>query len=921
MSATTDNNVTSLLKKHYAVSNAKGTHVSMVHPKGNFRLSNKDICKLWDMFCCMSDAERAGLGVAEVSDDFMPILADVDLKINEEELSDDMLGGEGKVNHDNLSRADYPTRYLYTIEEVEALIGIYQSIIKEIVDNCSDKMLTCVLLEKPMYKKVSGDTTYVKNGFHLHFPYVFLRKSDQSVHLIPRIHEKVAEANLFGHMGLSDPSVVIDNAILKNPWLMYGCKKEGVNMAPYKVTEVYDCDLHICDLEETFENYRIYDINEDEIPVKGSVLNLLPRILSIVPCNRKTATLKMNLVAPFFARAAAAPTVLLNEPVEFAELDTDKNMATAKDLLPMLSTRRSVDYNLWMQIGFILYNVSGGTRDGYNLWDEFSRRGGDSYDETGCIHRWQGMKRRLTPGIGSLIYYAKQDSPQAHAEYQNNIMKAKVSDSINTGGAHNDIAKMLYDRYNMEFKCASVSNKKWYQFRNHIWEEIEEGTFLRAKISSKDGILGSFMEEIKRNKELCGAEPDKAVQKTYECRIDGLEKIANNLKSAPNKNNIMREAVEVFYDRNFEKKLDQNKYMVAFQNGVYNLKTHHFRPGRPEDYVSTAVPINYNDELNFDHESVQNVLTFLEQVFPDKSVRRYFMDVYADIFVGGNSRKIVLFWTGDGDNGKSVTQKLLEKMLGPLAIKFETTLLSGKKVNLGGASPELARAGPPVRHAVLEEPNKAEQLNCGVLKKLSGSDSYFARDLFQKGKGLCEIDPFFTLTFICNALPGLRDSDKATWNRIRVIPFESTFVKPGFPCPESYEEQLKEKRFPMDQKFEDKIPGMLEGLAWVLLNHRKTTTPIPDPEKVKEATRVYQKQNDKFEQFANEMIEKDPDSIVTANEVWDEFRDWHKMNFPSAVFGLSMQEFTKHYEKVWGVPDNDKRYTGIRIKTFNSGQL
>ena len=118
MSATTDNNVTTMLKKHYAVSNAKGTHVSMVHPKGNFRLSNKDICKLWDMFCCMSDAERAGLGVAEVSDDFMPILADVDLKINEEELSDDMLGGEGKVNHDNLSRVDYPTRYLYNIEEV-----------------------------------------------------------------------------------------------------------------------------------------------------------------------------------------------------------------------------------------------------------------------------------------------------------------------------------------------------------------------------------------------------------------------------------------------------------------------------------------------------------------------------------------------------------------------------------------------------------------------------------------------------------------------------------------------------------------------------------------------------------------------------------------------------------------------------------
>ena len=55
------------------------------------------------------------------------------------------------------------------------------------------------------------------------------------------------------------------------------------------------------------------------------------------------------------------------------------------------------------------------------------------------------------------------------------------------------------------------------------------------------------------------------------------------------------------------------------------------------------------------------------------------------------------------------------------------------------------------------------------------------------------------------------------WNRIRVIPFESTFCRPDDPAPETYEEQLLQKRFPMDKEFGAKIPGMVQAFAWVLL--------------------------------------------------------------------------------------------------------
>ena len=73
------------------------------------------------------------------------------------------------------------------------------------------------------------------------------------------------------------------------------------------------------------------------------------------------------------------------------------------------------------------------------------------------------------------------------------------------------------------------------------------------------------------------------------------------------------------------------------------------------------------------------------------------------------------------------------------------------------------------------------------MKELSGNDTFFARGLFKEGG---EITPMFKLVLICNEPPQLHNSDKATWNRIRVIPFEATFCDDA---PDTYEEQLRQK--------------------------------------------------------------------------------------------------------------------------------
>jgi P4 family phage/plasmid primase-like protien len=358
-----------------------------------------------------------------------------------------------------------------------------------------------------------------------------------------------------------------------------------------------------------------------------------------------------------------------------------------------------------------------------------------------------------------------------------------------------------------------------------------------------------------------------------------------------------------------------NPFLIAFKNGVYDLKLNIFRSGRPEDYLSKFMPIDY---INFNKtdKRVLEVYDFLEKVFPDTSVRQYFLDQASDVFVGGNHQKVVVFWTGEGDNGKSVTQTIFEKMLGELAVKFSTTLITGKKGNIGAASPELSRAGGGVRWAVLEEPDGDEEINIGILKSLSGNDSFFARDLFEKGKSTREISPLFKLVFICNKLPKMKNSDKATWNRIRVIPFESTFVRPNDPnpCPESYEEQLLQKRFPMDLNFGKKIPGLLEPFAWVLLEHRKNIKFRVEPEKVKIATEMYRKQNDIYRQFIDECIVESK-SHITLIQLYAQFREWFKMGFPGNMCPVK-NEVQEYFTKLWNEPDKGIKWYGYRVRTL-----
>lgn len=878
--------VENILKKNYT-DGVFHTHVSLIQPKGKFLFNREGFEKFWECYCkLIKNNNESIVGIAEKPQSYLPVLGDIDIKIKETE---DMNFGE----------------HIYSTEQLQSVIEIYQSVLRNIVEDCSDEQLLCVVLEKPIYRITKNENTYTKNGFHLHFPNLFLKKIDQEVQLIPRVQDLINESQTFINLGIEDSGKVIDGACCKVPWLLYGSRKSS-EMNSYLVTQIINHDGKKISLENAFRHYRIYDKKEQLINIKNDIEFYLPRILSIMTCGRETSELRSGLISPLKEKIKEKRKK--NQQTQI-KISTKESLEISKQLLPMLSQFRSEDRNEWMTIGWILFNIGEGSTEALEQWCEFSSRDKENYDEGTCIFEWEKMtKKDLT--LGTLRYYAGVDNPEEYNKFKKIQAENHVKESLS--GSHNDIAKVLYEEYGNEFVCASISNKNWFQFCNHKWQEIEEGVYLRQKISKE--ISKKYVDMGKELYMEMSKAQDKSEESMLSNRLKQVQKIVSNLKAAPYKNNIMKEAMEVFYDRRFREKLNKNAYLIGFKNGVYDLKLNTLRPGRPEDFISKAMPNDYK-EFDETDEEVLNVHDYLEKVFPDKSVRNYFLDVSSDVFVGGNHQKQVYFWTGEGDNAKSVTQSLFEKMLGELAIKFSTTLITGKKTANGSANPELSRAGDGIRWATLEEPDGDEQINIGTLKNLSGNDSYWARDLFQKGKEAKEITPMFKLIFICNKLPKLKYSDKATWNRIRVIPFESTFVKDGKDCPKTFEEQLRQKKFPMDKQFSKKIPGMIQAFAWVLLRHRSQIKIRIEPPKVTQATEIYRKQNDIYRQFIEESIIEDKSFTLSLLELYSNFKEWHKEGFPNYSLPIK-NEIKEYFERVWGECEKGTRWGGYRIRNL-----
>ena len=875
------------------------THVSMVHPMGRFRIKPDERDAFWKVYCDrLYNNPNFIAGLAEhpeknVRTQYLPIFVDVDLKIPFDPAHRDS------------------NQKLYTYEQVFQVIRIYQEQLKAILKSYQPENAICFLLEK-QYPIVCSNGI-ISHGFHIHFPYTWLSQIDQDIHLIPRIKKQMETHNVFASLGIVNSASVIDKSSTHQQWLMYGSRKNN-NTQSYLVTKIFNDECREITLSQALCSYRLYDSQEEEVKMEQDKLEYyLPQILSISSLGKKPICQvvdQLEIITTASLKSAHESSKLY-EGVPVPEM-----LGMATKLLELIKPSRADEYENWMKIGWILYNIGDGCQEAYNLWVLFSKQTAKkNFSEGSCMFAWSKMEKK-DMSIGSLRYYAKQDSPSEYKKLANKSLNDLYTEILN--GGHNGLAKIMFKRCADEFVCPSVKDKIWFKYEKHRWSPDDHGTNLSKKIT--DDLVIVFRKYRQKIVNSMGKEISKEAIEEMEKREKSVKKLIANLQSAPFKANVMKECMEIFHDEHFLKDLDTNPNLLHFKNGILDVSKEQlkFRAGLPSDRVSMTTGYEFKEYFH-GHPEVLEVEEILSQIFPDKELYNFFMEYAAELLHGGNVRKQVLIHTGVGNNGKSMVMDLLGKAFGDYMKSQTTSVLTGPRSQSSGATAEWEHM-EGLRHVILNEPSKTDKLNLGVLKELSGNDKFYKRDLY---KGGVNVDILFKLGMVCNDLPVIPYSDPAAWNRILVLPYESKFLTEKSEVPVTLKEQYEKKIFNADPYLKDKFERLRDKFMWLIFEKYKEVTLrgwwSPLPQKVLDAGKKYRRDSDAIYEYIQMNIIEDSKldlkaSISTA-ELCNSFSEWYKKSGNALNCMPKRKELIDNFMTRWKIEPFRNKWKGYRLRT------
>ena len=464
----------------------------------------------------------------------------------------------------------------------------------------------------------------------------------------------------------------------------------------------------------------------------------------------------------------------------------------------------------------------------------------------------------------SIMYWARQDVFEDYENVKKSTIDHYIEETILTTTEF-DFAMVLFHMFKDKYVCSSIINKRWYTFKNHRWE-FDGGNTLRLAIS-KD------MHTIYQDKidqclaELQTYEPGDEKQIKIQSKIKRLSELSIRLKKTNDKNNIMKEAMELFYDKEFIKHMDANKNLLCFTNGIVDFLTKTFRQGYPQDYITktTGIPYYEFDPVKHGETSCQ-ITTFMEQLFPLPSLNRYMWDHLASCLIGVKKEHAFNIYRGSGSNGKSILTDLMSQTLGEYKGTVPITLVTEKRSGIGGTSSEVIQL-KGVRYAVMQEPSKETIMNEGVMKELTGGDPIQARALY------CDseiFEPQFSLVVCTNALFEIKSNDDGTWRRVKLVDFLAKFTSNG-------EEHTDDTPylFPKDKDLKEKLPKWAPVFASMLVKKAfETCGEVIDCAEVVEASKKYRQKQDHITGFISEKIMKSVGKSIGKQSLHAEFKEW-----------------------------------------------
>ena len=811
---------------------------------------------------------------------------------------------EKQMDPGGMMAVDFDFRYSYDIEErlhskehIQDMVLLYLEELKQYFIFEEDKSFDIYIFEKPTVNRLE-EKVVTKDGIHM----MIGIQIDHTIQMMIRekIVEKIPE---IWDMPLTNSwESVLDEGISKGTtnWQLFGSRKPGNDA--YEFTQHFVITYDKSDGEFMMDEKKVEDFDLKNEFYKLSVQNknnpkfeLNPKIIETYKkrlenknhkIKRPPSKTKVNLLVD------EDDDDMDNEMIPLNEITNKEILKKAVDI--MLKSLRPDEYKvkethmyaqtlpekyyapgshlLNRQVAFALKHTDERL---FLSWVQLRSKAFDFDYSTipALYHDWKKyfINKKEQPITGrSIMYWAKQDAYDEYVKVKESTIDYYIEETIYSPTDF-DLANVLYHVFKDKYICIGYENKGiWYVFRNHRWEP-DKGISLRLAISKDlyniyDKKRDLVMEEHN------GYDPTDERREFLSKKSKALSDICTKFKRTSDKNNIMREAMELFFDSEFVKCMDTNKHLLCFMNGVIDFKHKIFRDGYPQDYITKTTGIYYKEYNPNDKSMVKignELISFMEKLFPIPDLNKYMWDHLSSCLIGGNMNQTFNIYHGSGSNGKSILTDLMSHALGEYKGIVPITLVTEKRNGIGGTSSELIQL-KGVRYAVMQEPTKSVKLNEGVMKELTGGDPLQARALFQESE---TFETQFKLVVCTNNLFDIESNDDGTWRRIRKCDFLSKFVDET----EKHREEGNPYVFPKDKSLKERLPDLAPVFASMLVKRAfETNGIVEDCDYVLSASNKYRKGQDHIAAFVSERVVKVDDNtkFMQKRGLYEEFKMW-----------------------------------------------
>lgn len=685
------------------------THVSMGELTGTFCIQRDIIEKFYKAY----NKEKGVKGLAEKVQTFIPVLVDIDL--NKEYKEDELI----------LS--------LYNENQLISVVRDFQEVIKTIIEDYEDKHGVCCVLEKPSYNIIGKDgKTYIKNGFHLHFPYVFLEKRNHETYLMPRVKKLLDKGKAFKNLGIENASELYDCCYVNNPWLMYGSQKNKESGC-YKLTKIYNDELEEITLEQAFKNYKIYDSNECEIEMKTEkeIKYNLPRILSVIPWFRQITEINPKLSYKIINTSNNQQLITKNSTIKYKEIeitleiDVDENGNIVKNrsedekdqmiqMLRLINPQRFKDWNSWICLCFLIK----GNGLPVDLFLSLSENSGfEQYDKEDCLSKWYEIRpNEICPGFGVLWRWIKEDGIQYRS---NKIENLKTTDE--------DFAQYIINSLEGSYLYDEIQKILWmYNTDNCLWVH-RDIDYIMTIISS---ILTPIINDSDIPNDCIKVDKEDTPEIIKVKKQKRKDKFIKEIKSYTFQNKISKLCMSKFkliHSSDFIRKtFDNKKGIIALSdNKVIVLKEGQVRQRAKEDYFTKLIDRKIVQVSDQDRKYIYELFeSFLinhtTKIKPSKNhVENLFYSI-AYSLTGENNLKMIVNLIGEPDGGKSFFLYICSLIFGSFSGQGNKRVFVESKSESSHDTDIFALLGK--RMCSISETKAGQKANEPFLKACSGND-------------------------------------------------------------------------------------------------------------------------------------------------------------------------------------------------------